>query len=336
MITIDPDSPVPKYKQIIASVIRAVEKGILKRNEQLPSINEMAEEHYLARDTVEKAYNELKEKGIIKSVRGKGYFIQAPDNKKIRVLLVLNKMSAYKKLIYYSFLETLGDNATVDLYIHHYNAVLFKEIWEENKGKYNYYVIMPHFFEGLEKIDVLALLEEIPKNELILLDRDIAELTGDYLAIFQDFEKDIFRALESLDDLLQKYTELVLIFPGDGNYPSEIIRGFRSYCVSYSKDSRIIEHAWDEIIRPGSVYIVIQETVLTELIKKVRQTPLTLGQDIGILSFNETTLKEVLADGITVMTTDFETMGRTAAALLLDGKKIKVKNPFTVIRRNSL
>jgi DNA-binding transcriptional regulator YhcF (GntR family) len=336
MITIDPDSPVPKYKQIISSVIRAVEKGILKRNEQLPSINEMAEEHYLARDTVEKAYNELKEKGVIKSVRGKGYFVQAPDNKKIRVLLVLNKMSAYKKLIYYSFLETLGDNATVDLYIHHYNALLFRDIWEENKGKYNYYVIMPHFFEGLEKVDVLSLLEEIPKNELILLDRDIAELSGDYLAIFQDFEKDIFRALESLDDLLHKYSELVLIFPSDGNYPSEIIRGFRSYCVSYSKDFRIIEHAWDEIIRPGSVYIVIQETVLTELIKKIRQTTMKLGTDVGILSFNETTLKEVLADGITVMSTDFETMGRTAAALLLDGKKLKVKNPFTVIRRNSL
>src|SRR5690606_34601679 len=112
----------------------------------------------------------------------------------------LNKMSAYKKLIYYSFLETLGDNATVDLYIHHYNAVLFKELWEENKGKYNYYVIMPHFFEGLEKIDIHALLEEIPKNELVLLDRDIPELAGEYLAIFQDFEKDIFRALENLDD----------------------------------------------------------------------------------------------------------------------------------------
>lgn len=336
MITIDPDSPVPKYKQIIASVIRAVEKGILKRNEQLPSINEMAEEHYLARDTVEKAYNELKEKGIIKSVRGKGYFIQAPDKKKIKVLLVLNKMSAYKKLIYYSFLETLADSASVDLYIHHYNAVLFKEIWEENKGKYNYYVIMPHFFEGLEKIDILSLIDEIPKNELVLLDRDIEELSGEYLAIFQDFEKDIFRALESLDDLLKKYSELVLIFPSDGNYPSEIVRGFRSYCVSYNKDFRIIEHTWDEIMRRGTAYVVIQETVLTELIKKVRQTPLILGQDIGILSFNDTTLKEVLADGITVMTTDFETMGRTAAALLLDGKKIKVKNPFTVIRRNSL
>lgn len=336
MITIDPDSPVPKYKQIITCVTRAVEKGILRRNEQLPSINEMAEEHYLARDTVEKAYNELKEKGVIKSVRGKGYFVQGSDKKKMRILLVINKMSAYKKLVYYSFIETLGDNAVVDLYIHHYNAMLFKELWEENKGKYNYYVIMPHFYEGLDKVDIHALLEEIPKNELVLLDRDLPALSGDYLAIFQDFEKDIFRALEDVYDLLEKYTELVLIFPSDDNYPDEIVRGFRSYCISFGKNFRIVEHPFDEIMVPQTAYVVIQETVLTELIKKIRQTNLVLGKDVGILSFNDTTLKEVLAEGITVMTTDFKTMGRTAAALLLDGKKIKVKNPFTVIRRNSL
>jgi DNA-binding LacI/PurR family transcriptional regulator len=61
---------------------------------------------------------------------------------------------------------------------------------------------------------------------------------------------------------------------------------------------------------------------------------LKLGQDVGVISFNETTLKELLE--ITVITTDFETMGRTAAALLLDKKQIKIKNPFYTIRRKSL
>jgi len=39
---------------------------------------------------------------------------------------------------------------------------------------------------------------------------------------------------------------------------------------------------------------------------------------------------------ITVITTDFEAMGRTAAQLLLEGKKEKVKNPFYLVRRGSL
>lgn len=333
---IDPDSPIPKYKQIINLVTEAVKSGMLKQDEQLPSINEMSESNYLARDTVEKAYNELKERGIIKSVRGKGYFAQSPTAHKIKVLLIMNKMSSYKKIIYYAFLKALGDAAVVDLYIHHYNAVIFKEILEENLAKYNYIVIMPHFYEGINKVNVKELLEKIPSHKLVLLDRDLPELEGSYLAIYQDFEKDIFRALESGVDLLEKYRELVLVFPDEGQYPHEIARGFRSWCISYKKGYRIIDNAMNENVSEGTAYIVVEETDLAELIKKVRNSNYTLGKQVGIISFNDTTLKEVLAEGITVITTDFETMGRTAAALLLDGKQIKVKNPFTMIRRNSL
>lgn len=336
IITIDPDSPIPKYKQIINLVTQAVKTGTLKQDEQLPSINEMSESNYLARDTVEKAYNELKERGIIKSVRGKGYFAQSSASNKIKVLLIMNKMSSYKKIIYYAFLKALGDSAVVDLYIHHYNALIFKEILEENLTKYNYFVIMPHFYEGTNKVNIRELLSRIPSHKLVLLDRDYPELPGSYLAIYQDFEKDIFRALESGEDLLQKYREIVLVFPIDGQYPQEIIRGFKSWCISYKKEFRIIDSAMNENISEGTAYIMVEETDLAELIKKVRNSGLTLGRQVGLLSFNDTTLKEVLADGITVITTDFETMGRTAAALLLDGKQIKVKNPFTMIRRNSL
>lgn len=336
IITIDPESPVPKYKQIINTVTQAVKTGILKQDEQLPSINEMSESNYLARDTVEKAYNELKERGIIKSVRGKGYFAQSAASNKIKVMLIMNKMSSYKKIIYYAFLKALGDAAVVDLFIHHYNALIFKETLEENLAKYNYIVIMPHFYEGINKVNIRELLEKIPSHKLVLLDRDYPELPGSYLAIYQDFEKDIFRALESGEDLLEKYRELVLVFPVDGQYPPEIIRGFKSWCISYKKDFRIIDSAMNENICEGTAYIMVEETDLAELIKKVRNSNLVLGKQVGLLSFNDTTLKEVLADGITVITTDFETMGRTAAALLLDGKQIKVKNPFTMIRRNSL
>ena len=122
--------------------------------------------------------------------------------------------------------------------------------------------------------------------------------------------------------------------PSDGNYPTEIARGFHNYCVNYKKTYRIIETATDEPIQAGAMYCVIEETDLAELIKKIRQTDLTLGQNIGLISFNDTTLKEVL--DITVITTDFEAMGKTAAQLLLEGKKEKVKNPFYLVRRGSL
>ncbi len=74
-IDVDHKSRIPKYHQIVNSIIRNIEIGKLSVGDRLPSINEFSEEYYLSRDTVEKAYNLLKEKLIISSVKGKGYYI---------------------------------------------------------------------------------------------------------------------------------------------------------------------------------------------------------------------------------------------------------------------
>lgn len=327
-------SKTPKYKQIVESIITDIERGNLKKNDQLPSISEMSAHYDLARDTVEKAYRELRERGFIVSVQGKGYYVSGGNDGKIRILLIFNKLSSYKRLIYYSFLQELGERAQVDLQVHHYNAKLFADIIERNLGKYNYYVVMPHFVHDLDKVNLEQVMKSIPADELVFLDKDYPALPGHYPAVFQDFQRDIFNALLSANDLMQKYQQMVLVMPSDGNYPTEIARGFHNYCVNYKKTYRIIETATEEQLQAGTAYCVIEETDLAELIKKIRQTDWQLGKDIGLISFNDTTLKEVL--DITVITTDFGAMGRTAAQLLLEERKEKVKNPFYLVRRGSL
>ena len=61
-----------------------------------------------------------------------------------------------------------------------------------------------------------------------------------------------------------------------------------------------------------------------------------LGQDVGIISYNETPLKEVLLDGITVISTDFENLGKKAAEIILKNQGVYMENPFHVIQRSSL
>jgi DNA-binding transcriptional regulator YhcF (GntR family) len=330
------NSKLPKYRQIIAAIINDIEKGILQKDFQLPSINELSFEYDIARDTVEKAYNDLKEKDIITSVRGKGFFVKGLKGSKLRILLILNKLSAYKKIIYYSFVNTLGDKATVDLQIHHYNALLLKNILAENKGKYHYYVIMPHFFDGTEKVNIIEELQSIPKGELVLLDKNLPELKSEYLCVYQDFENDIYEALESGEDAISKYKELCLLFPENDNHPNEIVKGFRKFCNHYNKPYQVVENTDNLVLKKGILYIVIAETSLVNLVKKSMQMNLTLGKDIGIISFNETTLKEILAGGIATISTHFESMGSTAATLILEKQHIKIKNPFSLIRRPSL
>ena len=83
-------------------------------------------------------------------------------------------------------------------------------------------------------------------------------------------------------------------------------------------------------------YIVIEETDLVTLIKCCQVQHMKIGTDIGIISYNETPLKEILLDGITVISTDHHQMGVSAANLILENRKEKVKNPFAFIERKSL
>jgi DNA-binding transcriptional regulator YhcF (GntR family) len=59
---IDSQSSKPKYQQLIEYIIDSIENGRLARGQQLPSINEVAQNFGMARMTVTKAYDELRER----------------------------------------------------------------------------------------------------------------------------------------------------------------------------------------------------------------------------------------------------------------------------------
>src|SRR3546814_857343 len=326
----------PKYLQIIDSVIHTISKGKLKRGDKIPSINQFSEEYLLSRDTVEKAYRQLIRDGILTAVRGKGYYINRVDvEAAIRVLLLFNKISNYKKQIYNGFTEALGRKAFVDLHIHHCNSALFKSLIQNSLGEYHYYVIMPHFYAGLD--EAMDGIRMIPPEKLIILDKDLPLPQTPAGCVYQDFEKDILYALNDALDLIKRYSKLILVFPSLVPYPKEIIKGFRLFSMQHNIQHEIIhEIEEDTHIAPDEAYVVIEETDLVNLIKNCRERNLQVGKDLGNISYNDTPLKEILLDGITTITTDHELMGETAARLILENKCEKIKNPFSLIRRKSL
>jgi DNA-binding LacI/PurR family transcriptional regulator len=88
------------------------------------------------------------------------------------------------------------------------------------------------------------------------------------------------------------------------------------------------------ILKKGDLFITIEESDLVNLVKQIRDNELVLGKEIGVISYNDTPLKELL--GITVISTDFKVMGETVARMILNGEKGKVKVPFNFIDRNSI
>ena len=74
---IDSDRGVPVDRQIYEAVTAALAAGALSRDEQLPTIHELASQLSINPNTVARAYRELDRDGYIVSQRGVGTFPSA-------------------------------------------------------------------------------------------------------------------------------------------------------------------------------------------------------------------------------------------------------------------
>jgi len=333
-MNINEKSTVPKYKQIVHAVMADIEKGVLKKGDGLLSINEFSEEHYLSRDTVEKAYKDLREHGMIISVRGKGYFVNTNDtHEKLRIFLHFNKLSTYKKTIYDAFVKAIGNYGTVDIFIHHNNLELFENQLLSNIGTYSNYVIIPPDTEEKERLT--KLLKKVSNRKLLLLDKWIDGFQN-CASVVQNFEKDIFSALSAGLQLVQKYRKLTLVFPKTKGYAHDVMVGFTRFCSQFEFEFDIVSEIQENKVNEGKAFIVIDEEDLVQLLKFIKVKNLKVAKDIGIISYNDTPLKEILWDGITVITTNFEKMGETAANLIMSKQMQSIENPFKLIVRESL
>ncbi|NJC28464.1 GntR family transcriptional regulator [Neolewinella antarctica] len=342
-ITIDPNSRKPKYRQIVDCIVENIGAGNIMVDEKIPSINSLSERFILSRDTVEKAYNILKKRNIITPVKGKGFYVtDVPLKKGNRILFLINKLSAYKMRIYNSFVSSVGPDVQTDLDIYHCDESLFLALLERDQHGYDYFVIMPHFktdeLRHTSTTDkVTRLLRSIPDNKLVILDNHLSELAGDFAEVYQDFEMDIYEALKQGESKIQQYEKAVLGFPSRSvyPYPRRILRGFRHFCVEAKISFEVIDKIEeDHPLEAGTLYLTIPEEDLVNLVKAARDQGLTPGKDIGIISYNETPLKDLL--GITTISTNFDQMGRTSARLITEKKRDKIKNPFVLTNRDSL
>lgn len=337
LITISEYSKVPKYKQIINSIFAAIEKGDVRAGDKLPSVNELLIEFDISRDTIVRAYDYLKQRKIIDSVPGKGYYIKNDSLiLKAKVFLLFNKLSAHKKIIYDAFSKSLGDNATIDFFIYDNNYRHFKELILASKSReYTHYVMTTHFEEGGDDI-VDFIQAEIPTDKLIILDKKIDGLGSDIACVYQDFENNIHSSLNKLNPLLKKYKQIKLLFKKKSYQPNEIKKGFIKFCGEFAYEYEIVDDIENMEIEKSTVYINLKEDDLVTLIKKIKKTSYVLGRDVGIISYNDTPLKEILLNGITVISTDFKKLGEQAANMVLNNQKLQFDNPFYAIPRKSL
>lgn len=72
---LDPMSARPLYIQLADAITKKIRSGELAPDRPIPSENHLADEYGVARLTARRAAQELRERGLIVTVRGKGSFV---------------------------------------------------------------------------------------------------------------------------------------------------------------------------------------------------------------------------------------------------------------------
>ena len=320
IINIQNNQGVPKYKQIISSIEKTIEEGLLKKDEKLPSINKVCLEFSLSRDTVLQAYEELKKRGIIYAILGKGYYIKSTEiSIKQRIFLLFEELNIFKEDLYNSFMENIGKGVQIDIFFHHFNLQVFQKLINDSNGSYTKYIIMP-----ANLIGAATSIKTLPVNDVYILDQTNPELKS-YPAIYQNHLTDIYNGLLKGKSRLDKYQKLIMIFPGFRE-PLGMKMGFEKFCIDFAFDHEVITEFKNRKIQKGEVYVIPNDRDLVQVIEKAKLQDLKLGSDFGIISYNETPLKKIVENGITTISTNFEEMGKILAQMILTGKKEQIEN----------
>jgi DNA-binding transcriptional regulator YhcF (GntR family) len=319
---------VTKLQTLTDALREAIASGSFGPGDSLPSINELSRLSGFSRDTVVKAYNILREQSVVEATPAKGFFVSRVSQK---VFMLLDDFSPFKEQLYRSFRDNLPGEYSVDLLFHHYNEHVFEQLINHATGRYSTYIIMNVSNKKLHPV-----LSKIDPARLLLLDMGSQENPKlNYL--LQNFDEAVTFCMEQEMDRIKKYTRLIFVFSRNKTpHPPETEPALRKFCRKHGIRFQLMPEIQFELIKPGQLFFVITESDLVKVLKGCRHEGLDLGSELGIIAYNDTPMKEIAGNGITVISVDFGEMGRKAADFVKSKSPIREVLPTRLILRGSL
>jgi DNA-binding transcriptional regulator YhcF (GntR family) len=317
-----------KVQQIVDAIGASISSGEFKEGDALPSINKVSAEFNLSRDTVYKAFQKLKNKGIIESAPTKGYFVTKTVN---NIFVLLDVFSSYKDDFYKELISHLPINYRIDLYFHQFNEKLFNNLIIDSLGRYDLYIVTNYindvYYDVLDRLD---------NSKVLIL--DLGKFKKDKFSyVCQGFDTTLYDCLNSGLDLLRKYDELRFIFPKEADHPVSCIPYFLQFCEDKKLKHELVRRQMRESdITKGVVYLIASHSDVIKFVKICKAKNLKLGKDVGLITFNDTPMLEVIENGISAISTDFKQMGKLAAKYINTRAKIQTYIPTRLIVRGSL
>lgn len=334
---IDTGSKTAVYRQLVSEIVSAVRDGRLKAGEQIPSMNELAAILDISKETVKRAYGILREKGVLEAQQGKGFYVTDGSCKNsISVLFLFDKFSTYKQEIVRGFHDTLTGRSEDTILLFNQDLRIFEYFVNENLGKFDYYIVSPHFsLDGASQKKACKIVSRIPNHKLIMIDRWLSEIPGNYGAAYQDFASDAYEGLLQGADRFRDINCLRVITLPNSLYGPVIQDSVRKFVTELGVN---VEFIYDTpgTISKGDVFLVLNgqlDSGLIALVDRANELGLAVGQDYFIISYNDSPVDKVVLNGLTTISTDFFGMGQEAARMINEKKMWKKHIPFGMNRR---
>ncbi|MEG1546810.1 MAG: substrate-binding domain-containing protein, partial [Bacteroides sp.] len=124
--------------------------------------------------------------------------------------------------------------------------------------------------------------------------------------------------------------------PKELKHPQSSKLYFSRFCLEHGFQSSIIEEVDDMVVNRGEVYIAIKQQDVVKVIKQSRMQGFKCGADIGVLAYNDIPSYEVIDEGITALSIDWEMMGNEAAEFVLNNISVRKELSTNVRLRSSL
>lgn len=320
-----------KSEQIVASVTESIRCGKFVSGKAIPSINSTAAKFGVARKTVVRAYSKLKNAGLIESRPKTGYFvINKKPNTKLKVLLIVHSFDGHWETLYNSFREKVNNYCEIEIYFHHYNSSVLELIINRNVTDYDLFII-----SSFNHSRIKSIIGRIPAYKVLIISRN-DRLGENYNFIIQDFYEGTYQALCQAHAHIKKYSGINLVFPEKEGHSETLKTGFLKYCEEFQLKNQVFNLLSEHEIKKGVAYLIINDNDLIHLLNVCKKRSWQLGKDIGILSYNETPLKQVIRDGISVITCNFNMMAEEMASFIKEQKSVHKIIPIEFVERNSL
>ncbi len=338
---INPDKDIPKYKQVLSEIEEKILDGTLNKGDHLPSMTEIANDTGMSKETVKRALVVLRDRGLIASCPGKGYFVSKTAGEiphKLNILMILSGMDIFKQLLVDSFTKTVKDAAEVKIVLHNSDVDQLEYYIDQYCDMYDYYVVMPHFdIDDQTQMRVAKILGRIPNRKFLMLDYCNRFMSGQFGAVYQDLFSDPEKGLSEAVEDLRRAKRFNLVTLPQSRYGAWTRSSIERFCQKYEISLRLLD-SFPKKMEAGEVFFLQTGKLsndLAEFDEILKDNNLEVGKDVGLISYNDVPLYAVVLGGLTTISTDFVKMGNLAAEMILSGKMMKIHNEFNMTRRNT-